>query len=261
MRHGPRRRRPAATRPTTLLDWTPAPARRRRRLLDRVRAPRVRPLSRAASARTYTAAAVLLADHALYGCGRSAGLFRGETLPAWSTWPDVAEPLARRDDPGLTRANSWLVAGGIRSATCGRARSSRQAAAARRPTRCRRGCPSPGRKRRPRATAGRRSAREASTASTRGAVARNVLRERVRPAADPHRGRRDRPTEGVFQLGQEPVARGRRRRAQGPARHRTARPRPEPTACSRFDPVRPLVGGERTGRHEPALTPRAQGTR
>ncbi|MGH9056527.1 MAG: prenyltransferase [Acidimicrobiales bacterium] len=30
---------------------------------------------------TYTAAAVLLADHALYGYERSAGLFRGETLP------------------------------------------------------------------------------------------------------------------------------------------------------------------------------------
>lgn len=30
---------------------------------------------------TYTAAAVLLADHALYGYGPSAGLFRGETLP------------------------------------------------------------------------------------------------------------------------------------------------------------------------------------
>jgi hypothetical protein len=31
---------------------------------------------------TYTAAAVLLADHSLYGYGSSAGLFRGETLPA-----------------------------------------------------------------------------------------------------------------------------------------------------------------------------------
>jgi hypothetical protein len=31
---------------------------------------------------TYTAAAVLLADHALYGYGISAGLFRGEGLPA-----------------------------------------------------------------------------------------------------------------------------------------------------------------------------------
>ena len=31
---------------------------------------------------TYTAAAVLLADHALYGCGPSSGLFRGESLPA-----------------------------------------------------------------------------------------------------------------------------------------------------------------------------------
>jgi hypothetical protein len=31
---------------------------------------------------TYTAAAVLLADHALYGCGPSSGLFRGETLPS-----------------------------------------------------------------------------------------------------------------------------------------------------------------------------------
>ena len=41
---------------------------------------------------TYTAAAVLLADHALYGGGPSAGLFRGESLP---TVVDVsaAEPL------------------------------------------------------------------------------------------------------------------------------------------------------------------------
>lgn len=41
---------------------------------------------------TYTAAAVLLADHALFGGGPSAGLFRGETLP---TVVDVsaAEPL------------------------------------------------------------------------------------------------------------------------------------------------------------------------
>jgi len=31
---------------------------------------------------TYTAAAVLLANHALYGYGASAGLFRGETLPS-----------------------------------------------------------------------------------------------------------------------------------------------------------------------------------
>jgi hypothetical protein len=31
---------------------------------------------------TYTAAAVMLADHALYGYGESAGLFRGETLPS-----------------------------------------------------------------------------------------------------------------------------------------------------------------------------------
>jgi hypothetical protein len=31
---------------------------------------------------TYTAAAVMLADHALFGYGESAGLFRGETLPS-----------------------------------------------------------------------------------------------------------------------------------------------------------------------------------
>lgn len=37
---------------------------------------------------TYTAAAVVLADHALYGWGPSAGLFRGETLPGVV---DVAE--------------------------------------------------------------------------------------------------------------------------------------------------------------------------
>ena len=40
---------------------------------------------------TYTAAAVLLADHALYGHGPAAGLFRGETLPGVV---DVAERLA-----------------------------------------------------------------------------------------------------------------------------------------------------------------------
>ncbi|MDP9074590.1 MAG: terpene cyclase/mutase family protein [Actinomycetota bacterium] len=38
---------------------------------------------------TYTAAAVLLADHVLYGDGPSAGLFRGETLPAVLHLPEV----------------------------------------------------------------------------------------------------------------------------------------------------------------------------
>jgi hypothetical protein len=42
---------------------------------------------------TYTAAAVLLADHALYGFGPSAGLFRGETLPPVVDVSGVAEPL------------------------------------------------------------------------------------------------------------------------------------------------------------------------
>jgi hypothetical protein len=42
---------------------------------------------------TYTAAAVLLADHTLYGCGESAGLFRGETLPSVVDVAGVAEPL------------------------------------------------------------------------------------------------------------------------------------------------------------------------
>jgi hypothetical protein len=41
---------------------------------------------------TYTAAAVLLADHALHGWGPSAGLFRGETLPSVFD-PGVTEPL------------------------------------------------------------------------------------------------------------------------------------------------------------------------
>lgn len=43
---------------------------------------------------TYTAAAVLLADHALYGKGASSGLFRGETLPTIVDLDDAAEPLA-----------------------------------------------------------------------------------------------------------------------------------------------------------------------
>ena len=42
---------------------------------------------------TYTAAAVVLADHALYGFGRSAGLFRGETLPGVVDVAVVREPL------------------------------------------------------------------------------------------------------------------------------------------------------------------------
>ncbi len=41
---------------------------------------------------TYTAAAVLLADHALYGDGPAAGLFRGETLPGILDLPEVEEP-------------------------------------------------------------------------------------------------------------------------------------------------------------------------
>jgi hypothetical protein len=43
---------------------------------------------------TYTAAAVLLADHALYGYGPSAGLFRGETLPGVVDVSGVVEPLS-----------------------------------------------------------------------------------------------------------------------------------------------------------------------
>ena len=39
---------------------------------------------------TYTAAAVLLADHALYGRGPAAGIFRGETLPAVLHLPEVS---------------------------------------------------------------------------------------------------------------------------------------------------------------------------
>jgi hypothetical protein len=42
---------------------------------------------------TYTAAAVLLADHALYGYGDSAGLFRGQTLPSVVDLAEVSEPL------------------------------------------------------------------------------------------------------------------------------------------------------------------------
>jgi hypothetical protein len=42
---------------------------------------------------TYTAAAVLLADHSLFGQGATSGLFRGETLPAVIDVAGVAEPL------------------------------------------------------------------------------------------------------------------------------------------------------------------------
>ncbi len=43
---------------------------------------------------TYTGAAVLLADHAVYGRGPSAGLFRGETLPGVLDMPEVSEQVA-----------------------------------------------------------------------------------------------------------------------------------------------------------------------
>jgi hypothetical protein len=42
---------------------------------------------------TYTAAAVLLADHVLYGSGQGAGLFRGETLPGVLHLPEVTEAV------------------------------------------------------------------------------------------------------------------------------------------------------------------------
>ena len=45
---------------------------------------------------TYTAAAVLLADHALYGYGPSAGLFRGETLPGVVDVSEVSESIPER---------------------------------------------------------------------------------------------------------------------------------------------------------------------
>ncbi len=41
---------------------------------------------------TYTGAAVLLADHALYGEGAAAGLFRGDTLPGVMDLPEVEQP-------------------------------------------------------------------------------------------------------------------------------------------------------------------------
>ncbi len=42
---------------------------------------------------TYTAAAVIMADHALFGVGPTAGLFRGETLPQVVDVTAVSEPL------------------------------------------------------------------------------------------------------------------------------------------------------------------------
>jgi len=41
---------------------------------------------------TYTGAAVLLADDALYGDGAAAGLFRGDTLPAVLDLAEIEEP-------------------------------------------------------------------------------------------------------------------------------------------------------------------------
>jgi hypothetical protein len=43
---------------------------------------------------TYTAAAVMIADHALHGEGPSAGLFRGETLPLTVDLDEISEPLS-----------------------------------------------------------------------------------------------------------------------------------------------------------------------
>ena len=43
---------------------------------------------------TYTAAAVLMADHAIFGTGPTAGLFRGETLPGVVDLGERANPLA-----------------------------------------------------------------------------------------------------------------------------------------------------------------------
>lgn len=39
---------------------------------------------------------MLLADHALYGYGPSAGLFRGETLPGVVDVSEVSEPIPER---------------------------------------------------------------------------------------------------------------------------------------------------------------------
>ena len=86
-------RRDQAARPARL---DPASAPRRRRLLDRLRAPRMRPVSRAASAAPTPPPPSLLADHALYGFGPSAGLFRGETLPGVVDVAGVARAARRR---------------------------------------------------------------------------------------------------------------------------------------------------------------------
>lgn len=42
---------------------------------------------------TYTAAAVVMADHVVYGSGRSAGLFRGDALPPIIDLPDLSQAL------------------------------------------------------------------------------------------------------------------------------------------------------------------------
>jgi hypothetical protein len=48
---------------------------------------------------TYTGAAALLADHALYAAGAAAGLFRGETLPAVFDLPEVEAPVGEPRRP------------------------------------------------------------------------------------------------------------------------------------------------------------------
>lgn len=48
---------------------------------------------------TYTAAAALLADHAVYGDDPAAGLFRGESLPGVLDLPEVEEPVGEIGRP------------------------------------------------------------------------------------------------------------------------------------------------------------------
>ena len=57
---------------------------------------------------TYTAAAVLLADHALHGTSRAAGMFRGATLPVLSVSAPKPEGAQRRARWATTAVAAWL---------------------------------------------------------------------------------------------------------------------------------------------------------
>ena len=97
---------------------------------------------------TYTAAAVLLADHSLYGFGPSAGLFRGDTLPGVV---DVAgggrtPPRGLRPRSRYSRASALALLPGQRAGVIPGSRAltaSMATPAARRPEAMHAGMPAP----------------------------------------------------------------------------------------------------------------------